>query len=617
MKTLKKSIVITSIILAASFNIHAQTNSEEQSILNQINQENKSAIDAIAMYPDAMRKTIFNACQYPEIIVRLNSMQKKTNSDFTTLLSPYPKDEQEKIWNLTRYSELVSKLTAGHPKSESEINAITETYPKDVQESALLEGTKNYDLLVKIDRSNKNYNSDFEQMLTGYPPAAANVFKELLKQPGVLTILTDNMHMTIVVGDLYKKNPEMVIHNTDSINFVLTQKNKQDATDWQQSLETNPAAKQQYEQAAKEYAQENGYQSQQYYSPSQNDLSNYNAYPFNWWFGYPSWYGYSYWRPYPYWYDWGFYYGPGHRMCYYGMPSARFFNWYWYRYENHYRYAEFSSHCYGYYSNHREGYAYNPVCRGVHDWRNNNKGILGKDWDADNSHRVILFKEYGQMEKGRENYNTRNPQQVLSNQEYLNMNQEKYPTINAVAKQNIQEQNNSKPYNEIQNNRSRPIEYQSVNSENIKPNEKPANVQPQYNNPQQQNEHPTVQPQYNNPQQPVQRYTPQTQQSTEQPRYNHEQQPAQRYNPQPENNITQPSYPQQQHNAIEYHQNSWQRSEPIRTEPSRPNYQPAPTRPSYQPTAPAMNRPSFLAPSRSIQSAPTSRPSNSGEGMRR
>ena len=611
MKTLKKIIVSCFITLSATYSIYAQASSEDKSLLSQINEENKSAINSIAMYPEGMRTTIFNACQYPEIIVRLSSMQKKTNADFTEMLSPYSKEEQEKIWNLTRYPDLISKLSNGSKKSESEINAITEAYPKDVQEAAILEGTKNYDLLTRIDQSNKKYNTDFEQMLKEYPASATIAFKELLKQPAILAILSDNMHMTIVVGDLYKQHPELVIHNADSINFVLTEKNKLDAADWQKSLETNPTAKLQYEQAAKEYAQENGYQTQQYAIPNQNDLMYYNSYSYNWWFGYPSWYGYSYWVPYPYWYDWGFYYGPSHRMHYYGMPSARFFNWYWYRNENHYHYSEFSSHCYGYYNNHHGAYSYNPVCRGVHDWRNKNHGLVGKSWDGDNSHRVVLFKEYGQMEMGRAKYNASNPQQAISNQEYLKMNHEKYPSINSAA-QNIHEQNVSKPQETYQNNQPLHMENKPVNIDqrNIQPQvNNPQTVQPdvrpQYNNPSQQT---TVQPQYNNPQthQPEVRpqYNNPSQQTTVQPQVQH-------YNTQPQTNPQQ-SYPQQQHNAIEYHQNSWQQSQPAQPA-TRPSYQAAPSRPTYQPSAPAQSRPSFSAPARPAQTAPA-RPSGGSFG---
>ena len=114
-------------------------------------------------------------------------------------------------------------------------------------------------------------------------------------------------------------------------------------------MNDNPQAQQEYTQAAQEYAQENGYQPEDYNAPLTPDVTNYNTNPYNWWFGYPSWYPYNYWNPYPYWYDWGFYYGPGRHIVFFGMPSAYFMDWYFYYPEHCYRYPELSNHYYNYY----------------------------------------------------------------------------------------------------------------------------------------------------------------------------------------------------------------------------------------------------------------------------
>ena len=194
---------------------------------------------------------------------------------------------------------------------------------------------------------NKSYNSDFELLLSGYSNEVATIFTEMIKMPDVLDMLFDNMQYTVVVGDYYKKNPERVLHKTDSLNLVLTRKNAQEADDWKQSMTNNPQAQEEYIQAAQEYAQENGYQPDDYNIPLTQDVTNYNTNPYNWWFGYPSWYPYDYWNPYPYWYDWGFYYGPGGRAVFFGLPSAYFMEWYFYSPEHSSRYAEQRLHGFG------------------------------------------------------------------------------------------------------------------------------------------------------------------------------------------------------------------------------------------------------------------------------
>ena len=416
-------------------------------LLKQVIKENQEAVDAIAMYPTETRKIIFEATEYPEVIAKLNAMQKNSQDAFEKLISSFSKEEQEKIWNLTRYDGLISDLVANHNKSEVEINNILVNYPEEIHKTALEERRNNYDLLVQIDKMNKSYNSDFELLLSGYPPEVINAFREMIKMPEVLDLLFDHMQYTVVVGDYYKKNPERVLHKTDSLNLVLTQKNTQEADDWKQSMNDNPQAQEEYTQAAQEYAQDNGYQPEDYNAPLTQDVTNYNSNPYNWWFGYPSWYPYDYWNPYPYWYDWGFYYGPGRHAVFFGLPSAYFMDWYFYYPEHCYKYAELSNHYYNYYNKHRESMNYNSISHSVNDWRNRNKDIVTDDWDKDNSNRTQRFKEYGQMETDRRKYNTKNPQKQIEQTEYLKKKQNKYPLISADVskKQVIKDDSKIKP----------------------------------------------------------------------------------------------------------------------------------------------------------------------------
>ena len=160
MKKIISGIVLIFLILVAWINCKAQD--DNRAMLRQVIKENQEAVDAIAMYPTETRKIIFEASEYPEVIAKLNAMQKNTQDAFEKLISSFSKEEQEKIWNLTRYDNLISDLAANHKKSEDEINNILANYPEEIHKTALEEGINNYDLLVQIDKMNKSYNSDFE-----------------------------------------------------------------------------------------------------------------------------------------------------------------------------------------------------------------------------------------------------------------------------------------------------------------------------------------------------------------------------------------------------------------------------------------------------------------------
>ena len=97
---------------------------DDRALLKKVVQENQEAVDAIAMYPTETRRIIFEATEYPEVISKLNAMQKNSQDAFANLVSPLSKEEQEKIWDLTRYDGLISDLAADRKKSEDEINNI-------------------------------------------------------------------------------------------------------------------------------------------------------------------------------------------------------------------------------------------------------------------------------------------------------------------------------------------------------------------------------------------------------------------------------------------------------------------------------------------------------------
>jgi hypothetical protein len=108
MKKIYYKTVLMLLIVATGLNSLAQDNS--RSILKQVIKENQEAVDAIAMYPTETRKIIFEATEYPEVIAKLNAMQKNSQDAFEKLISSFSKEEQEKIWNLTRYDGLISDL---------------------------------------------------------------------------------------------------------------------------------------------------------------------------------------------------------------------------------------------------------------------------------------------------------------------------------------------------------------------------------------------------------------------------------------------------------------------------------------------------------------------------
>src|SRR6185312_14682187 len=178
--------------------------------------EDSVAINALVLYPDTIRLEIFEACEYPAVIVTVADMQKSSSASFAGMLSGYSKKEQEDIWNLSRYPGLISKLAKSDTKSDAEINALLADYPADIHDNALKYARNNHAVLSKIDSLEANTNQEFEQTISYYPSDVQQTFRSLLKYPEILSLLNEHLSLTVRVGDHYKRDPQWVLHKADS-----------------------------------------------------------------------------------------------------------------------------------------------------------------------------------------------------------------------------------------------------------------------------------------------------------------------------------------------------------------------------------------------------------------
>ena len=421
------------LILAAVLNLNAQ---DDKAMLAQLAEEEKEAVDALVLYPEATRRAILEASLYPEALIKMERLQSQTRTSFQEMLASYPQSTQEVIWDVTRYPDLVRRLVVEGEGSPTRINAVLEDYPEEVYDNARRAGADYYEVLVEIDRLDASANQAFAAILEDYPPKAQDAMRQLLDLPEVLDILTENIELTILVGDVYKKEPDWVIHMADSLSLEVARANAQEIEDWKTELEKNPEAREELKASAQDFASEYGYDDE-YYDYPEDDIyyegqpnryvveHYYYNYPY--WFGYPYWYTYPRWRPYPYWYDWGFYYGPGRTIVVINLPSFYFTHWYFYRPSHHYYYphlsAGFVRHYYGY---RRSG---SSICTTVSNWHNDNRGVITQSWLNDDRRLPENFREFGSFEQARERYNRDHPSRTVTQREFLEENNRRYPEL--------------------------------------------------------------------------------------------------------------------------------------------------------------------------------------------
>lgn len=438
---MKKPILFLTLLLLLSGSM-LLTAQPGGSLLAQLAEEEKDAVNALAMYPEDTRLAILESSKYPEALIKMQRLQSQTSTSFQELLSGYSKSAQEMIWDVTRYPGLAERLVAEGRGSRSNIEAILKDYPEAVADNALNAGMQYLPLLEEINRLQRSADKAFDEVLRDYPPTAQDALNKLLDLPEVLTILTDNIDLTLLVGDLYRRDPALVLHKADSLSLEVARQNAQELEGWKAELEDNPEAVEELKASAQEFAREYGYDDEFYDYPD-DDLyydeqaetyvvEHHYYYHYPYWFGYPSWYAYPRWRPYPYWYDWGFYFRPGRTLVILHLPSFYFTNWYFYHPHHHYRYPHLSSHFvrhYRYYP--RSG---GSITTSVSTWRSRNE-VITRGWIEDDNRLPERFREYGRFETARREFNRENPTRAVSQQEYLDRNATRYAELSRAAKQ--------------------------------------------------------------------------------------------------------------------------------------------------------------------------------------
>ena len=456
MKQLISKLTITLpcvlISLFGFFTINIQAQDDARVLLENLEEEELKNIDALAMYPEDTRLAILQTTLHPEALIKIERIQSKTKDSFTNLMDQYPQETQQEVWDLTRYPKLIHRLLNEVDKNPKSIDKILSDYPKAVHARAKSSFKTHYDLLKQVDALEKTNEVAFSNVIEKYDAETQNAFRQLVELPEVMTILTENIEVTILVGDAYKNYPDWIIRKTDSLNLELARQNVKELEDWKKRVEENPEVAEELEASAKDFSKENGYDDIYYDSEEEEYpyddvyyderdeeryvVENHYYYNYPYWYGYPTWYTYPRWHPYPYWYDWGFRHRRGRSIVIIHMPSYYFVDWYFYRPYHHYHYPHLSAHFVDHYYGHRNSVG--SITSSVHNWRNRNSAVISDDIISNAPRRIKEFKEFGKMETDRIRYNELNPKAPLSQKKYIEKNRKSFPILEKDINRNDQ-----------------------------------------------------------------------------------------------------------------------------------------------------------------------------------
>lgn len=399
----------------------------------------KAAVEALVMYPQNTRNAILEAALYPELLIKIEGLQNETSESFQELIAGLDQDEQAALYDLSRYPGLVSRLALAKEIGARTINDILEDYPEVIHARARKAYRDQGALLMRMDELHLNADHQFNVLIATYPSVTREAFHELTELPEVLSLLTENIRMTILVGDLYQKDPDRLHRQLDSLNLVVAEANAKELENWKESVANDPEVMAELRSASEEFAEEYGYDDEYYaYDDMYADgrrtadryvVEQYFYYNYPYWFGFPRWYYYPRWRPYPIWYESGFYVVLDGSFVIHQLPTFYFTHWYFYQPYHHYYYPHLSRHFVRHtFRAPRPGTS--SIAVTVSSWQRNNREVITEAWLRNDRNSVERFREYGKFEMDRTQYNRKKQEKELSPTEYLERHKNRYPTLN-------------------------------------------------------------------------------------------------------------------------------------------------------------------------------------------
>jgi hypothetical protein len=369
--------------------------------------ETARAIESIALYPEDTRDAILGVCLHPGLVVAVGELQAKISGDFRELLIDVPREEEQKLWELVRFPEIIDALAEGERKSASEILELAKDYPEEVRTAAEQLGRDRYQLLREIRDLRRRADLAFDALLGSYPLETQAVFRKLLEQPEILSLLHQNPELTRRLGDRYRRDPEQTKRLLAELSWDAAERNQETLDEWIRGLEEDPEAEAELRQAAEEYAREQELDTDQTV-PLESETTrvevvhHYYGYAYPYWFGYPYWFPYACWYPRPYYHHWGFYLNPVGSMVVVGLPSHAFVDWHFRHRHHHRHYSHLSARYVSHAGRHRRwrGGGDGPV----RDWVDRHRGGLPEGWFRRDGQLARRFRDYGQSEGASERH---------------------------------------------------------------------------------------------------------------------------------------------------------------------------------------------------------------------
>ncbi len=355
--------------------------------------EDRSTADALVLYPDDVRTAIFRVSTRPELLAKVAAIQQQSSAAFDKIISGFPEQDKRDIWEIVRYPGLLKRLI-DTGQDQAKVQKVASEYESPLRETILRAGAikTESEALVKIDGVDRTTQESFFTLQKAYSPEIQEAIQKLIGFPETLSLLTQGMNLTILVGEVYKQDPAFAERRAREVGVEVRQKSAKGIEDWKTQLESTPQAFRELEQAVRVLATERGFDPAKVLTPvSEKDTAR-EIKPYPYWYGYPKWHSESYWYPYRYWHYCGYFYSVDGNIVLIGTPSAEYLRWHFQDNRHLGQYPYLTDQLLRYYENHREfNHVFNAI---VGRWMEDNRTKMPGDWLKPDAERVSRLRKY-------------------------------------------------------------------------------------------------------------------------------------------------------------------------------------------------------------------------------
>ena len=118
-------------------------------------------------------------------------------------------------------------------------------------------GQKKYDDLQNISILGDRVRTGFKDLIADYPEETQLAAKRIVELPEVVSLLVDNLNLTVMLGESYKNHPEKILEEAEQYSLIVTRRNAEELADYQEQLKEDPEAYEEMLAAADQYAEDN------------------------------------------------------------------------------------------------------------------------------------------------------------------------------------------------------------------------------------------------------------------------------------------------------------------------------------------------------------------------